>query len=669
MNSRRESVSIQSQGDQLVGALFLTESDRPAPTLIVCHGAGEFKENYFELCEYLAGRGVGSLALDMHGHGQSAGERFHVNMRQWVPDIRAAVDFLLTRPEVDGNRIGAFGLSSGGTAILEAGLVDARLKVLIALDATVRNSLPTALSWLVKVLTAVGRLKRALTGSTLRVPLAKLSIGPKLASDPEVNRRLLASPRTVEAFMAFPLPGAEQAFFVDTLKRVPRITAPTLVLWGEDDTLDPPQTGQLLFAALTCKKRLCIIPGNGHVGHLDRNRARVFALTADWVLANLGGEPVAASGSSAVQTTRVKVIEGEAAKTLGRKEKWELLSPFLKRYGREPLAYATLQEGMEYFIEESGYIAYTTVQHPVLSPKPRRFTLSEPICAPENLPKIIRSFLADNPRASFGQISEGCAEVLRGMGYKVNCIGYEPEIPIQTYNTRGNWKDLDLIKRARNEAKREGMVIREEQGALLNKQDLAAISARWIKMKKINDREIWLYARRPVFDHEEDVRKFVAYDRDGKIAGFAFYDPMYRDGRVYGYAANIVRCDEERFGRLATAMHMEAIEKFRAEGAEVLNLMLSPLAKLDKGKYNDDFGARLFFKITSRFGNSIYNFKGLSFHKSKYRGVERPLYFASNSFMPASDIYLAFVSADITSGFFATLRKLVWGMITAGRNR
>ena len=50
------------------------------------------------------------------------------------------------------------------------------------------------------------------------------------------------------------------------------------------------------------------------------------------------------------------------------------------------------------------------------------------------------------------------------MGFKLNCIGYEPELPIQTYKTRGNWKELDMIKRARNEARREGITIREEDG-------------------------------------------------------------------------------------------------------------------------------------------------------------------------------------------------------------
>ncbi|HWV98738.1 MAG TPA: alpha/beta fold hydrolase [Candidatus Acidoferrum sp.] len=287
MNLYKELVRFPSLGDELVGTLFLPRVDHPIPALIICHGAGEFKENYFEMCEHLAQRGLASLAIDMHGHGESGGERFYVDIRQWVADIQAAIDFLLTRPEVDGSRIGAFGLSSGGTAVLEAGMVEPRLKVLIGLDATVRNSLPFVETAIFKLLVGVGKMKRRLTGRDFRVPLAKFPGGPKMASDPEVDRRLKSDPHTLEAFMAFPLPGAEQAFFVDTITRVSRITAPTLVLWGEDDKLDPPETGRLLCEALTCKKQLKVIRGNGHVGHLDRNRAEVFALTADWVSENL----------------------------------------------------------------------------------------------------------------------------------------------------------------------------------------------------------------------------------------------------------------------------------------------------------------------------------------------------------------------------------------------
>jgi alpha-beta hydrolase superfamily lysophospholipase len=649
-------------GDELVGRLFLPATGRPAPALIVCHGAGEFKEHYFELCEVLAGRGIASLVLDLHGHGESGGERYYVQMSQWVADIRAAIDFLTTHPAVAPNKIGAFGLSSGGTAVLEAAVVEPRLKALVALDATVRNSLPLATTLALKVFLGLGKIQQAVSKKALRLPLAKMSVGPKLASDPEVNERLRSDPHTTAAFMAFPFPGGEEAFFVDTIKRVPEIAAPTLVLWGEDDKLDSPDTGRLLFAALAGKKKLEIIPGNGHMGHLDRNRAKVFALTGDWLLEHLTGEPVPNTNIQPASANSVRIISGQAAKQLGANEKWELLSPFLKQHGREALSYATLQGGMEYFIDETGYIAFTTVKHPVFSPKPKRIVLSDPVCARRDLPRIIERFLADNPRATFGVISEHCAEVLRGMGFKANGIGYEPELSVQTYNSKGNWKELDLIKRARNEAKREGIVIREEQGAELDNRGLAAISSKWIGTKKINDREIWIYARRPVFGPEPDVRKFVAYDKAGQVAGFVFYDPMYRDGQVFGYSANIVRCDEQRFGRLATAVHMEAMEKFKGEGKEVLNLLLAPFVELDRAKYNDDWGAKKFFQLTARFGNSIYNFQGLAFHKSKYRGVDKNLYFASNSLMPSNDLYLAFLSADIASSYFSTLGQLLKGM-------
>jgi uncharacterized protein len=282
MKTSREQVKFRSLGDELQGVLFLPESSGPWPTLIICHGAGEFKENYFEMCEWLGAAGVASLAMDMHGHGASGGERFIVRMKEWVPDIRAALDFLATHPKTSDCAVGAFGLSSGGTAILEAAIVDDRLKALVPLDATVRNSLPFGLAAFLKILGWLGAAKKSITGKDLRVPLAKLSKA-NLASDPEIQTRLLSDPRSIEAFLDFPFPSSQEAFFIDTIERVGSIKAPTMILWGEDDKLDPPETGRLLHAALTCEKQLHIIPGNGHVGHLDRNRQKVFELTAEWV--------------------------------------------------------------------------------------------------------------------------------------------------------------------------------------------------------------------------------------------------------------------------------------------------------------------------------------------------------------------------------------------------
>ncbi|MCX6880745.1 MAG: DUF2156 domain-containing protein [Verrucomicrobia bacterium] len=361
----------------------------------------------------------------------------------------------------------------------------------------------------------------------------------------------------------------------------------------------------------------------------------------------------------------IRKVTGDEAKSWQHEDKWRVLSPFLRRYGGEALAYATLQEGMEYFIDdELGYIAFATVVHPVFARKPKRIVLSDPVCARDQFQELLERFLADNPSAVFVVISEYCAEVLRAMGFKVNCIGPEPVLPVQTYNTNGNWKDLDMIKRARNEAKREAIVIREEEIENIDPEQLEAVSSRWRGTKILNDREIWVYARRPVWRAEPDVRKFVAYDRQGEIVGFVFYDPVYRDGNVVGYSANISRCDESRYGRLATAIHMVAVDLFRSEGKETLNLLLAPFVRLNIGKYNDDRITRLFFELSEKFGNQIYNFKGLAFHKSKYRVIEKPLYLASRSWFPSNDVYLAYLTSDITRSYFGTMFMLIKGIIS-----
>lgn len=284
-----ESVILKSNGD-LLQALFVpsaSSSERAAPVLIVSHGAGEYKENYLEMAYSLSQQGVATLLLDMHGHGASGGRAYHVEMADWVPDIRAAVDYLLTRPDVRPEGIGAFGLSSGGTAILEAAAIDSRLKALVVLDGTVMNTLPFTVCLSMRVLCAIGYLKRWLTGKDLRISIVKLLEEVQLAADPEINDRLKQNPGKIKAFANYPLPGACEAFFVDTIKRVPLVKCPTLVVWGQEDNLDPVSTAHAIHNALQCTKGLEIIPGNGHAGHLDRHRQKVFDLTAGWILKHL----------------------------------------------------------------------------------------------------------------------------------------------------------------------------------------------------------------------------------------------------------------------------------------------------------------------------------------------------------------------------------------------
>jgi hypothetical protein len=54
--ARRTVVSFLSGTDTISGTLFIPGADIPLPALIICHGALDFRENYFDLCEYLAGQ-------------------------------------------------------------------------------------------------------------------------------------------------------------------------------------------------------------------------------------------------------------------------------------------------------------------------------------------------------------------------------------------------------------------------------------------------------------------------------------------------------------------------------------------------------------------------------------------------------------------------------------
>ena len=49
MKARRESASFRSLGDELVGTFSLPNTNGPSPALILCHGTGDFRENYFEM--------------------------------------------------------------------------------------------------------------------------------------------------------------------------------------------------------------------------------------------------------------------------------------------------------------------------------------------------------------------------------------------------------------------------------------------------------------------------------------------------------------------------------------------------------------------------------------------------------------------------------------------
>jgi alpha-beta hydrolase superfamily lysophospholipase len=86
----------------------------------------------------LARHGYGVLLLDRRGEGGSEGT---LNLFGWngENDVRAALDFLGTRSDVQRGRIGALGLSVGGELLLQTAAGDRRLRAVVSEGAGVRS--------------------------------------------------------------------------------------------------------------------------------------------------------------------------------------------------------------------------------------------------------------------------------------------------------------------------------------------------------------------------------------------------------------------------------------------------------------------------------------------------------------------------------------------------
>src|SRR3954454_19060353 len=87
----------------------------------------------------LARHGYGVLLFDRRGEGQSEGEP---NAFGWGgdTDVKAAIDFLQTRPDVDRDRIGGIGLSVGGEMMIEAAADNDDLAAVVSEGAGARST-------------------------------------------------------------------------------------------------------------------------------------------------------------------------------------------------------------------------------------------------------------------------------------------------------------------------------------------------------------------------------------------------------------------------------------------------------------------------------------------------------------------------------------------------
>lgn len=118
-----EGASFPSTGGvQLSYALDLPPGAGPFPAIVFGHGSGRTtKDEAMDVKSRMTRAGFAVLRYDKRGVGASTGSYEGVGpingarvLDELAGDMAAGVTFLLTRPEIDGNRIGLMGISQAG---------------------------------------------------------------------------------------------------------------------------------------------------------------------------------------------------------------------------------------------------------------------------------------------------------------------------------------------------------------------------------------------------------------------------------------------------------------------------------------------------------------------------------------------------------------------------
>ncbi len=243
-------------------------------TFAVVHGLGEHSGRYARFAEGMARHGMSTYALDLRGHGESEGQRGHVDSwSQWTDDVSAFVSHV---EHLVGAEVVPLGHSFGGAALLSTVLA---------------GKLPNSKRFAV----SSPALKLRLQAPAWKAAIAPYAskIVPRLAMDNEVDAAAVSRiPEVVAAYRNDPLVHSRissrmytewQNATVDILGRAGQIKIPFLILAGTADPLIDPEGSRRLHELAPSLSELDMLEGRYHEPFNDLGSDEVFQLVADWM--------------------------------------------------------------------------------------------------------------------------------------------------------------------------------------------------------------------------------------------------------------------------------------------------------------------------------------------------------------------------------------------------
>ena len=240
----------------------------------VVHGLGDHSRRYERFALGMARHGFATFAVDLRGHGKSAGRRGHVDSwNQWTDDVAA---FVAHVESIAGGEVVPVGHSFGGAAMLSTVLA---------------GKLPKTKRFVVS--SPALRLKVPVPGWTLSLARVASKIVPTLTLDNKVDPKTISRlPEVVDAYRTDPLVHSKistrmYSEWRSACKRIfehaGEITIPFLILAGTDDGLIDPEGSKELHRVSTSTSQLRLLEGRYHEPFNDLDNEEVFGVIADWL--------------------------------------------------------------------------------------------------------------------------------------------------------------------------------------------------------------------------------------------------------------------------------------------------------------------------------------------------------------------------------------------------
>ena len=238
-----ERVEIAYQGKRLAGTLRKPDGGGKHPVVVMCVGLDSTKEEMDVYEGIFLARGMATLAFDGPGQGEA---EYDIPIRgDYEVAVKAVVDYVETRGDLDSSRIGLRGVSLGGYYSARAAAFEKRLKACISLSGPY--------NW---VETFDGRNELSREAFRVRAHCKTMD-----------EAREVAKTLTLEGVAK-------------------NITCPIYVVGGELDNLTPPHNAKRIAAEVGGPCELLIVKGGNHVAN---NRRYMFQTqTADWMAQKLG---------------------------------------------------------------------------------------------------------------------------------------------------------------------------------------------------------------------------------------------------------------------------------------------------------------------------------------------------------------------------------------------